>query len=236
MNNTIQKLKIDEIQLEILNILSKFPSDYFTVDKVLQLLKESNYATVYRKVDSLVKQGILSKAMYGQASQISINLRNEETISLLSLIETKHLETFLTKLKGNLLISVREIIKDTRNISELKCILVFGSYAKGTQTKNSDLDLLIIQEPSKIAIKHFSKEKLENYIKEARSAIMGIIKTNELRGGPKINPIIISNEDYKEMMQEKGVNVGREALSDHIIIKGFSEYWRVIAECYQEEK
>lgn len=225
MNNTIQKLKIDELMLKVIELVSKFPFEAFTVDKIRKSIRTTNYATMYRKIDYLVEQKILSKSMYGMASQIRINLQNENTISLLSLIETKKFEQFFIRLKGNLFTSINEIIKDTRMISEFKCVLIFGSYAKGAQTAKSDLDLLVIYEASSL----IHKENYEHYVNEIKKSMRGIIKTSELRGGPTINPIIVSTEEHKEMILNKEHNVGKETLLNHVILKGYREYWEEIA-------
>ena len=228
MNNTIQKIKIDEMRLKIVETISKTPFEDFTIEKIKESIDEkTNYPTIYRKVDSLIKEGILSKSMYGMASQIKINLKNEKTISLLSLIETKKFELFFSKLKGTLAASIREITKDTRNIHEFKCVLIFGSYAKGTPTRESDIDMLIIYEPSRF----IHKEGYEQYIKEIKSSMTGIIKVNESRGVAKINPIIVSSEEHKEMIANKEINVAKETLINHLILKGYSAYWREISGC-----
>ena len=232
MDNTIQNTKIDELSLDIIELISKYLFEAFTIDKIKESISkqiDTNYATIYRKVESLVGQGILSKSMYGMASQIKLNLDSEKTISLLALIESKKLEEFLNKFKGLLGITLNEIIKDTKDTVEDKCILIFGSYAKGTQTKNSDLDVLVILEPSK----HIQQQHFDNYLESIKKSMMGMLRINELKGAPKINPIIVSNREHKEMILNKEANVAKETLLNHIILKGFSEYWREIEICRQ---
>ncbi|MEK6969211.1 MAG: nucleotidyltransferase domain-containing protein [Nanoarchaeota archaeon] len=231
MNTTIQNMKIDDLKLAIIKTVSKQPFESFTVDKIKELIKnekiKTNYATIHRKVEFLINQKVFSKSMYGMASQIKIDLNNETAISLLSLIETKKFELFFSRLKGDLSTSIHEITKDTINIPEVKCVLIFGSFAKGTQTKESDVDMLIIYEPSTF----IPKERYEQYIKEIKSSIVSIIKVNEFRGRAKINPIVVSSEEHKEMIVNKEINVGTETLLNHILLKGYSDYWREIARC-----
>jgi len=235
MDNTIQNTKIDELSLDIVDLVSKYPFEAFTIDVIKDKISKQgdvkNYATVYRKVESLVNQGILTKSMYGMASQIRINLDNAKTISILSLIETKKHARFLNKLKGTLFTSINEIIKDTSKLSEFICVIIFGSYAKGRQTKDSDLDMLVIYGlPSLIKL---SQEQYAKYNEDIKHSMMGILKTSELRGGPKINPIIVSSGEHEEMILNKEANVAKETLLNHIILKGFSEYWREIVICKQ---
>lgn len=232
MDTTIQDTKIDELSLIIIELLSKYPFELFTIDKIKESISkqtDTNYATVYRKVESLVNQGILTKSMYGMASQIRINLDNTKTISILSLIDAKKFEKFFYGLKGGLFTSINEIIKDTANLSEFVGIIIFGSYAKGTANKNSDLDMLIIYTlPS---LRKLLPEQFSKYNEDVKHSMMGIIKTSELKGGPRINPIIIGNGEHEDMILDKEINIAKETLLNHIILKGFNEYWRQIAIC-----
>ncbi len=228
MKNTNHIMKIDGLELGILEAISKSPSELFTIERITRLMgAKSNYPAVYRRVSYLIRENILSKSMYGMASQIKINLANERTLSLLSLTEAKKSELFFSRLKGILSSSLREIIKDTKEMPEFKCILIFGSYAKGTFTKESDIDMLIICEYSKF----ISSENYEQYARQIKSSMMGILKVNELRGGAKINPIVVSSEEHKEMLINAEANVGKEALLNHIILKGYNEYWIEISRC-----
>ncbi|MFH0798495.1 MAG: nucleotidyltransferase domain-containing protein [Candidatus Woesearchaeota archaeon] len=223
-------LKIDGNGLKIIEALSRSPFEHYTIERIRELTDaKASYPTVYRKVDLLVKEGILSKSMYGMASQIRINISNENAISLLSLVEANKSESFLSKLKGILLTSIREVINDTRNIPEIKCILVFGSYAKGTHNKNSDLDILVVYEPSSF----MPKESYENYVNDIKRSIMSIIKINELKGSPIMNPIIVTSEEHRDMILNKDINVAKEALHAHLVLKGYGDYWREVLGCGQ---
>src|SRR3989338_4583509 len=227
MNKIIQNEKISELSLIILNLLSKTPFKIFTIDEIKEnLIKiniKTNYATVYRNIDYLVKQGILLKEKYGMASKIQINCSSEKTASLLSLIEATKFKSFSDKLKGFLLITVREITSDVRGINDFRSVLIFGSYAKGTQHKNSDLDLLVIYDVPDV-VKNWGEEQKENYIRDTKKSITGILKTSQLRGSPNINPIIVSSDEHKNMIINNEDNVAKESLLNHIILKGYHEY------------
>lgn len=228
MNNNIQNTKIDELSLIILELLSTTPFKVFTVDEIKNKLK-INYATVYRKVDSLVKQGVLLKEKYGMASKIQLNRSSERVVSLLSLIEITKSEQFFRKIKGNLAFNLLEIVADITQISDFKSVLIFGSYAKGTHHKNSDLDMLVIYRIPELLFKSLEKEQKEDwYVAEIKKSILGMLKTSELRGGLSINPIIIRDDEHQKMITHKEENVAKETLLNHILLKGYHEYWRDI--------
>lgn len=237
MNTAIQEVKIDKLKLQILDLISKTPTKPFTVDKIKELTKEaginSNYATIYRKVESLIKMGALSNTKYGMANQIKIDLQNENTLTLLALNETYKLEEFLNKLNNSTASSIKEIINDSSKMIELKCVVIFGSYAKNKYTPHSDLDILIIDEAPYMVKNTFPQEKLEEYVEGSRKFIKSMLNTSMLRGGPQISEFIINKEDHKSMIRNKEENIAKESLNDHIILKGFIEYWKEIGEAIE---
>ena len=225
MNTTIQKmnneLKIDSNALEILAYMGKLPDKVFSVDRLFKELAEigwnSNYATIFRKVDLLVKQGFLIKKKYGMANQLRINLKNQKTILLLSFYESEKRESFLGSVKGSIRSTVSQLAERLENVTTIKFVLIFGSYAKGKANKNSDLDILIMTSTP-------------------RQDILRKISAVELRGSLKINPIIVTAEEHCEMLTNTENNVGKEALANHIILFGEYEYWRDISKCCRKEK
>ena len=178
MNNPNFNTKIDALSLEILAFISTSPFLPFTIERIKESIskqRDTNYATIYRKIESLVNQGILQKSMYGMASQITLSLGSEKTLSVLSLIEAKKLEKFLNGLKGVLFTSINEIIKDIAPLSEIRCVVLFGSYAKGTQTKASDIDILVVYEPPSF----LAPDLLALYTEEIPKSVRGILKRSE---------------------------------------------------------
>jgi predicted nucleotidyltransferase len=86
-------------------------------------------------------------------------------------------------------------------------IILFGSQAKGTQRENSDIDLLII---NKKGNKSISFSKYETLFKK------------------KINPIFVTYEEFKQMLNEKSENVGKQALKNHIILNNPENFWECV--------
>ena len=86
-------------------------------------------------------------------------------------------------------------------------MVLFGSYAKNTQVKTSDIDLLVINKDGKRSIS-FSKY--------------------ELLFKKKINPIFITKQEFKLMLKDKEENVGRQALKNHITLNNSEKFWGVV--------
>ena len=85
-------------------------------------------------------------------------------------------------------------------------LLVFGSYAKGTAAKNSDIDFLLISD----------KENAKNI--EEKLEVLPL----------KIHMTTINYESFIEMLKSKEPSVVSEALKKNILLFGIEDYYRLI--------
>ena len=83
--------------------------------------------------------------------------------------------------------------------------MVFGSYAKNKETKNSDIDLLVITDGDV-----FKKSKLL----ENKTELMT----------PTMHIIVVSGKDFLDMLLENKPNLGKEAFNNHLIYKNAESY------------
>jgi len=90
---------------------------------------------------------------------------------------------------------------------------LFGSYAKGTATKQSDIDLLFIV--SNI------KDKILRESIERESA------SYQYSHNIKISPLITDIEEFKKMIKSKELNVGKEIKEYGISLYGHEVFWRI---------
>jgi len=91
--------------------------------------------------------------------------------------------------------------------SKLYVLLLFGSYAKRTQTKSSDIDLMFIC-PDGL------EDAFEKYInRTARSMPM------------PLHTLVFSESQFIEMVNAKESNVGHEALKNNVILYGIEQYY-----------
>jgi predicted nucleotidyltransferase/biotin operon repressor len=98
-----------------------------------------DYKMVHTAVQKLSKKGILIKKRQANLDLCSLNLKGDLTSVYYG--ELLRANSFLQKHKeiSSFFNAVREKVKTI-----FYSLIVFGSFAKGTETKNSDLDLLII--------------------------------------------------------------------------------------------
>ncbi|MGC8812550.1 MAG: ArsR family transcriptional regulator [Candidatus Aenigmatarchaeota archaeon] len=114
---------------------------------------------LYQHLEELKKVNIIKEEVIGAKPQIRAiypELGSENGKLIFSLIESQKKEEFFSKyknLKGPFLHLVQNLPKN------VACVLIFGSYAKFSATRESDLDLLFITLNR--------KDKIEKLIEEA---------------------------------------------------------------------
>lgn len=139
----------------------------------------------------LQKKGVLIYETSGNRKYYSLNFSNPLIVDYILLFEKLRKIEFLEKNK--FLIDFLENIK-----GEIVC--VFGSYAKNTQRKNSDIDILVV-----------GGESSEKIIKEGK------------KYGIKTQIFGFSLNDFKSSFGKKSI-LFKEISSDHILIKGGEKF------------
>ena len=132
-------------------------------------------------LDELEKEGILKSRKQGNIKYFKLNISNPNTKDLLSSVEMLNKTIFFNKNK-----KLHSLFKKDDRI-----IGVFGSYAKGTETKSSDIDLFIIGDKLKndydkkgelfelkIRIKYFPEMKFIELIKDKNNLCKEIIENH----------------------------------------------------------
>lgn len=167
-------------------------------------------------------------SIYGLSKELKIDykllyinikkLEREKTIEIKDLKNQKRC-SFKDSFNGEIFIAENErrndylkkkefqaIYDKIKTINKQFILLLFGSHVKGTDTKNSDIDLLLISnmEDAKVII-----EKLE---------VLPL----------KIHLTPISYESFIEMIKSKEQTVVSEALKKNIILFGIEDYYRLI--------
>src|SRR3989344_1580952 len=216
MLNTKWKMKTSNFQIKLLQLFDQNFNSEFTIN---QTSKKTNfdYAYVNREVNKLIKKGIISKKTVGNAHLCSLNLKNDETISIIFDYETRKKSYFYKKHKV-----LKTYLSDFFNEAkkyDIHSFLIFGSYAKESETKKSDLDILIILE---------NKAQSGELSKSINDAFK--LATVE------ISPIIIGRTDFIKMLTDKTkLNIGKESLKNHIILYGIERFWELALESRYEQ-
>jgi len=181
---------------KILNYLGKHPNQKYTMHGLSKKL-DIPYASFYRTIQSISDLLVIGKV--GKSKLISLNKQNKVVKSHVVISSDEERKDYLNE---------HQLMKKIHQELNTKDIVVlFGSYAKKTQTKKSDIDLLIINKDGKKSIS-FSKYELLYKI--------------------KIHAIFITKKEFKLMLRDTEENVGKQALYDHIILHNPEGFWECV--------
>ena len=166
----------------------------------LSQMAEMDYKSAYNAVGSLKSQGIINARKIGNTTLCSFNYR------LNSLVFEAERDRMRDILKNKNLMVIRN------HLIELNfplVVLLFGSYAKKTNTQHSDIDLLVISEnPSEI--------------------------DQELSLIPlKIHLTQVTYKEFMMSLKSREFNVVEEAIRHNIILVGIEEYYRLLENAEQ---
>lgn len=130
---------ISNITQKCVDILLPFLSDYSMSLSASELSRKTKIPqqTITRNLNMLSAKGLLEYELVGKNKMFYFDLKKETSIIILKVLELhKSLKFYTNSRKTSVIID--EILK------LYGCFLVFGSYALGTRTEKSDLDLLVI--------------------------------------------------------------------------------------------
>jgi len=167
---------------------------------IRQLSKEAKvpYTTTHRLIKNNKETFIINQK--GNIKLCSLNLKDSITKNYLILSERKEADSFLKKQPQF------KVLKEELPKGDYSLIL-FGSRAEGKGREKSDVDLCILNKDGKKNV-NFSKFEL-------------LFKL-------EINPIYLSNKEFKQMLKEVEQNLAKEIVKKRIILYGEEYFWDLI--------
>jgi len=136
--------KLRLLDLRIVGLLFS-NKEGMTIKAIADRLKV-DYKNMYDAIDKL--QGIVDKKKVGNYNICKLNYANEEIIEYLKEYNYYFKVREFKKKRPTeyrILIETIERFIDDKNRMPLFVFLIFGSYAKGKETKESDIDLLLLE-------------------------------------------------------------------------------------------
>ncbi len=197
---------INKNQTQILKLFKKSPFLESSIREIAKKLGKKSYQRIYEAVKELEKKKILKSKRVGHSNLASLDLTSQ-AISFLSFLDEQEA---LSKNIPNY-----DKIMSMKEISQY-LIIITGSYAKNTQTKSSDLDLVIIIPDNQKAV---DNQKL--------------VENLTLLFRPKIHLYVFNNKDFLEMLLDKKENYGKEIFKNHIILKNAYIYYEILKEAIE---
>src|SRR3989344_9143348 len=130
--------------LKIIGLMRKELGKGLTILEISKRLK-IGYRPAYNHITEMEKEALIEVEKIGSSKQCKLNLANPQTRHLLESFDlTRKQEIYhqypkLKKIIESLISHLTETF-----ISEIHSVVLFGSYAKGTSTRHSDIDVLFI--------------------------------------------------------------------------------------------
>lgn len=187
--------------LEVVALLWQNPERTFTINEITKQL-DGTYSYINKVILRLIKERVILKQTVGHAFLCSLNKEAEKTKALLLLAEITQKEEYLAKHK-NLQLLFEDLLKELPKT--VISIILFGSYAKETFSKESDIDILILTTKKEgIIIPHLRKIQAVH--------------------GKNISPLILTRKEFQERKSEALI---KEILKHHIILISAEQFLQV---------
>lgn len=194
---------------KIMELLLPQPLKAYSVRQINKIIK-SSYALTHKSINTLAQKGVIVTEKMGNSLLCHFNLSADpQATAVFSQLQAQQ---FLQEAKFGFLI---DEIK-TKLSDSLYIMVLFGSYAKGMATKDSDLDLLFVIQN-------------ESDIEKIRKKINAVLSTTKI----KIEFEVITVEWLLKMFAEKQ-SVGREVLEGSIALHGAEQYYTLVRKYDQE--
>ena len=177
-------------------------TDEFAIREIARQTK-IDYKLVHSTIQKLVQKNILIKKRQANVDLCSLNLKADLTTTYyVEMLRTKEflddhseMKTFFTN-----------VLKNLKTL--YYTLIVFGSFAKGKETRTSDLDVIIIAPTRAIG------EEVER-----------MMSHESLFLKRKMQTVVLDEVEFVENLASKKLNVVVEAFKNHIIIAGMEGFY-----------
>lgn len=203
-----------ETLLKIMRLMRSELGKRLTILEISKKL-DIGYRPAYNHINSMEKEEIIKIEKIGNAKHCLLNLVNAKCRHLLEEIDALKKEEIYKenpKIKAVIESLISKLTKEF--ISDIHSIVLFGSHAKKTATKTSDIDLLFIVTDLK------NKPLRENIERESTSY--------QYSHNLIVSPLITDINEFKKMLKTGELNVGREAREYGISLYGSEIFWRLL--------
>ena len=176
--------------------------DGITIKDIATNLK-TDYKNTHNAVERLFKWGVIKKEKIGNYNICKINYGNEDIVEYLKEYNFYvKVKVFKSKYPTEYNILKETISKSSENIKSLSPLfmcIIFGSYAKGEEKKESDIDVLVVPQVTAIGSLDFKRilsEKNAPYHKKFHIEVQNIY--DFIKDLKEKNKVSIATEIYKQ--------------------------------------
>lgn len=162
-----------------------------------------NYKNVFDIVKRLEREKLVTLKKFGSSNKVEINKVIHPLV-----FEAEYARRNDILRNKNILVMLNQIKKDMG--SSLYILLLFGSYAKKTQAKSSDIDIMLI-------VPDGVEEKFEKKVHQTARLIP-----------LPIHHMTFSESQFLDMTKSNEFSVGKEAMKNNVILYGIENYYELI--------
>jgi predicted nucleotidyltransferase len=194
--------------MKILDVWNKNIFGEFSISEIMRRTGKKTKPWIFNGLKKLSNANLIIQRRKGNINLYMLDVRNPMLIQTLQFMEAQKTYNFPR------LDVIRKMID--RIPVKCYCIIVFGSYAEGKQTKDSDLDIcfLIESESDGKKIKpHFNDIKLSSSV--------------------DIDDHYITFGDFIKMLLREEENLGKQIFRNHKIFFCADIYYKLIVEAYK---
>jgi len=190
--------------IKILKLLTSNLTKDFTILKIAERARKTNRLT-YSTVKRLEKERMITIQEKANLRLCKLSLENPQMIAL---IESLRWHDFTRKHPD-----VGLLVSDIVSKSQLPyfTLAIFGSYAKGTMTDKSDLDMLLVIPDRKFG------DTIETAVKSAR-ALSNI----------PVHDVVVTYSEFVDMLSEAKLNVAKETLEARYVAYGAETFYTLL--------
>ncbi len=181
-------------QLKIFEPLTRNMLKEYTIKEIKEESKEKSNNALALALKKFKEENLVNERRVGRSLLYTLDIDNEVIFNYIQLINTKKLPKLTLR-------AIDRIKEDVEKYTSFFSIVIFGSYAIGKQTKDSDLDVAVfIEEENK------------------RKIIESALKSSELKTPLNIHSHVISKDEFLEMLKVDEENLGKQIARKHLSI------------------
>ncbi len=185
---------LTEKQLRIFEPLTKNLIREHSIKEIKEESKEKSNNAITLALKKFKEESLVNERKVGKSLLYTLNLDNDLVFYYLSILNNK-------KISKESLRAIKRIKEEIEKYTSFYSLVIFGSYAIGKQTKDSDLDVAVFIED-------------EN----KRKIIESAIKSSELKTPLEIHSQVISKDEFLEMLKSDNENLGKQIVRKHLSV------------------
>ncbi|MBI3190835.1 nucleotidyltransferase domain-containing protein [archaeon] len=194
--------------MKILNVWNKNIFGELSISEIMRRTGKKTKPWVFNGLKKLSKANLIIQKRKGNINLYALDIRNPLLIQTLQFIEAQKAYNF----------SKLDIMRETIDKVPVNCycLVVFGSYAEGKQTKESDLDVCFLIEDETV------RKKIKPYFNDIK-----------LSSTVDIDEHYITFSDFVRMLLREEENLGKQVFRNHRIFFCSDIYYKLIMEAYK---